>query len=71
MACVDRILRLGHAIKVVYVEVKEPQKFVGQNLRRTRLEDSGIKVELVEAEGLKDQILEVATAGHRKDEQSN
>ncbi|KAH0541296.1 hypothetical protein FGG08_004220, partial [Glutinoglossum americanum] len=43
-----RILRLGNAIKVVYVGVKEPEKFVGQNVGRARLENAGIKVEHVE-----------------------
>jgi pyrimidine deaminase RibD-like protein len=66
--CVERILSLGSAIKVVYVGIKEPEKFVGQNLGRTRLEDVGIKVEVVEADGLEKRILEVATAGHIKDE---
>jgi len=60
--CVQRILQLGKAIKTVYVGVKEPEKFVGQNTGRKQLEDAGIKVVLVP--GMEKEILEVATAGH-------
>lgn len=60
--CVERILGLKSAVKIVYVGIKEPEKFVGQNEGRKRLEDAGIVVTVVE--GLEDQILEVATAGH-------
>ncbi|KAF4632060.1 hypothetical protein G7Y89_g6077 [Cudoniella acicularis] len=62
--CVERILRLGTSIKTVYVGVKEPGKFVGANTGRKQLEDAGIEVVLVE--GLEREILEVATAGHKK-----
>lgn len=60
--CVQRILHLGGAIKTVYVGVKEPEKFVGENTGRKQLEDAGIKVVLVK--GMEKEILEVATAGH-------
>ena len=62
--CVDRILRLNGAIKVVYVGVREPDTFVGENLGTglKRLEEAGIKVEFVE--GMKERILKVSTAGH-------
>jgi pyrimidine deaminase RibD-like protein len=63
LPCVDRILKLSHAIKTVYVGVKEPETFVGENLGRARLEDAGIQVVLVD--GLEKRILEVATAGHK------
>jgi pyrimidine deaminase RibD-like protein len=63
LPCVQRILRLGKAIKVVYVGVKEPEKFVGENTGRKQLEDAGIKVVLVA--GMETEILEVATAGHK------
>jgi len=66
LPCVERILRLGNGIKTVYVGVKEPEKFVGENKGRAKLEEAGIKVALVE--GLEDKILEVATAGHRSNE---
>jgi pyrimidine deaminase RibD-like protein len=66
LPCVERILRLGGAINTVYVGVKEPEKFVGQNSGRTKLETAGIKVVLVE--GMEDEILKVATAGHIVDE---
>ncbi|KAE8451578.1 hypothetical protein EG329_003651 [Mollisiaceae sp. DMI_Dod_QoI] len=62
LPCVQRILRLGKAIKTVYVGVKEPEKFVGENTGRKQLEDAGIKVVLVE--GMEKEILQVATAGH-------
>jgi len=60
--CVQRILGLGRAITTVYVGVKEPEKFVGENTGRKQLEDAGIKVVLVK--GMEEEILEVATAGH-------
>lgn len=60
--CVERILGMNGAVKTVYLGVKEPEKFVGQNEGRKRLEDAGIVVTAVE--GLEDQILEVSTAGH-------
>ena len=60
--CVERILGLKGAVKIVYVGIKEPEKFVGQNEGRKRLEDAGIVVTAVE--GMEDQILEVSTAGH-------
>ncbi|PWY73490.1 DRAP deaminase [Aspergillus eucalypticola CBS 122712] len=60
--CVERILQLGDAIKVVYVGIKEPEKFIGENTGRKRLEKAGVVVELVE--GMEDRITEVATAGH-------
>ncbi|KAK6594799.1 cytidine and deoxycytidylate deaminase zinc-binding region [Botrytis cinerea] len=46
----------------VVVGVKEPEKFVGENEGRRRLEEAGIEVLLVE--GLEEEILKVATAGH-------
>ncbi|KAI9768051.1 MAG: hypothetical protein M1839_004211 [Geoglossum umbratile] len=60
--CVERILTLNGAIKVVYVGIKEPETFVGGNVGRKRLEDAGVVVTVVE--GMQDRILEVSTAGH-------
>ncbi|KAH8801616.1 cytidine deaminase-like protein [Xylogone sp. PMI_703] len=60
--CVERILRLGNAIKTVYVGVKEPEKFVGENTGRAKLTAAGINVVLVP--GMEEEILKVATAGH-------
>ncbi len=60
--CVERILRLNGAIKVVYVGIKEPEIFVGENVGRKRLEDAGVEVTIVE--GMQDRILKVSTAGH-------
>ena len=62
--CVERILRLNGAIKVVYVGIKEPEIFIGENVGRKRLEDAGVVVTFVE--GMQDRILEVSTAGHGK-----
>jgi len=62
LPCVERIRRLGRGIKTVYVGVKEPEKFVGENKGRARLEEAGIEVVLVS--GLEEEILKVATAGH-------
>ena len=64
--CVERILRLGGAIKVVYVGIKEPKKFVGENKGIKRLEDAGVVV--VHVDGMREEILAVATAGHEKRE---
>jgi len=66
--CVERILRLNGAIKVVYVGIKEPEKFVGKNVGRKRLEDAGVVVTFVE--GMQDRILEVSIAGHEKQSKS-
>ena len=60
--CVERILRLNGAIKVVYVGIKEPETFVGENLGMKRLQDAGVRIEIVE--GMQDRILKVSTAGH-------
>ncbi|KAL9611230.1 MAG: hypothetical protein Q9167_004113 [Letrouitia subvulpina] len=60
--CVERILRLNGAIKVVYVGIKEPEIFVGENEGRKRLEDAGVIVKMVE--GMQDRILKVSTTGH-------
>ncbi|KAI9745565.1 MAG: hypothetical protein M1818_001099 [Claussenomyces sp. TS43310] len=62
LPCVERILRLGRTINTVYVGMKEPEKFVGENMARNKLENAGIHVVLVD--GLEKEILQVATAGH-------
>jgi pyrimidine deaminase RibD-like protein len=68
LPCVERILRLAGKIKTVYVGVTEPETFVGENVGRARLEGAGIKV--VQVEGMEDEILEIATAGHIKDDEA-
>lgn len=73
--CVDRILEVKDgdgrlAIKTVYVGVLEPETFVGVNEGRKRLEQAGIEVVKVEAEGLEEEILSVATAGHVKGDET-
>ena len=60
--CVDRILRLNSAIKVVYVGIKEPEVFASENTGRNRLEDAGVAVRFVE--GMTERILEVSTTRH-------
>lgn len=62
LPCVERVLRLAGLIKVVYVGVTEPEKFVSSNTGRNALENAGI--EFVHVGGLEDRILAVATAGH-------
>lgn len=62
LSCVDRIIRLGDVIKKVYVGVREPGKFVGNNIGSKRLKDAGIEVEQVP--GFEHEILSVATVGH-------
>ncbi|KAI9650731.1 hypothetical protein NHQ30_000755 [Ciborinia camelliae] len=65
MPCVERILRLRDCIRVVYCGVKEPENFIDQSVLvrgRKRLLDAGVEVTFVE--GMEDQILEVAKAGH-------
>lgn len=63
MPCTETILNYGR-IKVVYVGVKEPEKFVGENVGRAKLEEAGIQY--VHVAGIEAEILEVATAGHEK-----
>ncbi|KAH7135997.1 cytidine deaminase-like protein [Dendryphion nanum] len=70
MTCVDRILRTKNkdgqlAIKKIYSGVKEPEKFVGENKGRSKLEENGI--ECIYVTDLEEDILSVATAGHVKD----
>lgn len=70
LTCVERILRLKRrdgrpAIAKVVCGVSEPEKFVGANVGKKRLEEAGIVV--VNVPGLEDEILEVATAGHEKE----
>lgn len=62
--CVERILRLNGAIKIVYVGIREPETFIGENDGKKRLEDANVVVEFVE--GMSDRILQVSTAGHEK-----
>ncbi len=67
LPCTERILRMRSAvnggIKTVYLGVKEPETFVGENKGRARLEEAGIVC--VHVTGFEDEILKVATAGHR------
>lgn len=68
--CADRILALKkrdgtQAIKVVVCGISEPETFVGVNLGKKKLQDSGIEV--ISVPGLEEEILAVATAGHTKE----
>lgn len=66
--CTETILKtqksINGGIKAVYVGVSEPEKFVGENTGRVKLEEAGI--EYIHVSGLEQQILVVATAGHEK-----
>lgn len=64
LPCVDRILGIGSKIKIVYVGVEEPEKFVSENSGRKKLEQAGVKFEHIG--GLEKEIFEVATTGHEK-----
>jgi pyrimidine deaminase RibD-like protein len=68
LPCADRILEIGGGIKTVYVGVQEPEKFVSNNSARSKLEAAGIAI--LHIEGLEKEILEVATAGHEKKQDS-
>ncbi|KAI9697148.1 MAG: hypothetical protein M1820_007883 [Bogoriella megaspora] len=69
LPCTDRIVKLRNGgkkgIAKVYVGVKEPEKFVGENEGRAKLQEHGI--ESISVPGLEAEILRVATAGHVKD----
>ncbi|KAI4716628.1 cytidine deaminase-like protein [Aureobasidium sp. EXF-10727] len=74
LPCTERVLltrsaaSTGHkGIQKVYIGVKEPEKFVGENKGRQKLEDAGVQV--IHVQGLEQDILKVATAGHVKTEQ--
>ena len=68
LPCTERVLLTTRnsgehkGIRKVYIGVKEPEKFVGENKGRRKLEDAG--VEVIHVPGLEDEILKVATAGH-------
>lgn len=68
LPCADRILRINEGgksgIRKVYIGVKEPEKFVGENEGRAKLEQAGIEV--LHVPGMEEEILNVATAGHEK-----
>lgn len=67
--CTERILKtksgIGGGIKTVYLGVKEPIIFVGENTGRMKLEEGGVTC--VHVSGLEEEILKVATAGHKRD----
>lgn len=64
--CVERILAtqrgVNGGIKTVYLGVVEPEKFVRDNVGRSRLETAGIVC--IQVPGFEAEILKVATAGH-------
>lgn len=67
--CTERILQtksgIYGGIKTVYLGVKEPIIFVGENTGRVKLEDGGVVC--IHVGGLEEDILKVATAGHKRD----
>ena len=66
LPCTETILKgkskRNGGIQTVYVGVKEPEKFVGENAGEAKLEEAGI--EYIYVLGLERDILAVATAGH-------
>ncbi|KAK2746804.1 hypothetical protein FQN57_002846 [Myotisia sp. PD_48] len=73
--CVERIIQTRtqarRGVDRVYFGVKEPGTFVGESEGCKRLDDAGIQWSLVE--GMEDEILQVAMAGHpsREEEVTN
>lgn len=63
MTCATRILRLGGAIKTVYVGIKEPGTSIVKNDGQERLEPNGVRV-VFPVEHLKDKIMAVSMAGY-------
>ncbi|KAI1258776.1 cytidine deaminase-like protein [Xylariaceae sp. FL1019] len=63
MTCCDRIIRLGDAIKTVYVGIREPGTFIQKNDGQKRLEGAGVRV-VYPVEHMWDRILDVSMAGH-------
>ena len=67
LSCTERILNTkstsNGGIQTVYLGVKEPETFVGENRGKAKLEEAGIAC--VHVTGLEKEILEVATAGHQ------
>jgi len=61
MPCVDRIVAARH-IQTVVCGVSEPDTFVAKNEGRARLAAAG--VEVVKVDGMEEEILAVAKAGH-------
>lgn len=66
LPCADRILQTKingkGGIRKVYSGVKEPEKFVGENSGRAKLESHG--VQCIYISGFEEEVLMVATAGH-------
>lgn len=60
LPCVDRVLQTN--IRTVCIGVNEPEKFVGENQGRRKLEQAGTTV--IHVTGFEDEIIKVATAGH-------
>lgn len=71
--CVDRIIETRkdgkNGIDRVYFGVKEPGTFVGQSQGCKKLDEAGVQWNLIE--GMENQILEIAMAGHDKQEKSS
>lgn len=67
--CVERILKTRRkegrkGVVTVYVGAREPDRFVEGNDGMERLRADGVRVEVVD--GLQEEILRVATAGHEQ-----
>ncbi|KAI0146338.1 cytidine deaminase-like protein [Xylariaceae sp. FL1272] len=61
--CATRIIRLGGAIRTVYVGIREPGTFIKCNDGQQRLEEAGVEV-VYPVEHMRDRILDVSMAGH-------
>lgn len=62
LPCVDRIIATGGKIKTVYVGVREPDRFIKDNVGLGKLMEAG--VEYICVPGLEEEILKEAIRGH-------
>ncbi len=68
--CTETIITTKHGgsdgIKTVYVGVQEPEKFVGANTGRAKLEAA--MIEYIHVRGFEEEILAVAALGHKREQ---
>jgi pyrimidine deaminase RibD-like protein len=63
--CAQRVVQAAPLVGTVYVGVMEPDRFVSENTGRGKLEGAGVR--FVHVGGMEEEILAVATAGHREE----
>lgn len=67
MTCTARILRLGGAIKTVYVGIREPGTFIASNDGQRKLEEGGVNV-VYPVEHWRDRIVDKGSVTNYSDE---